>query len=146
MKRRWALGFAVLATALWLWFIYSRSAKPAVVSHEESTAVLGLFQRVLPFLDLFLVRKLAHFIEYFILGALLWLDWRLSARGTMLLPLGVGLLAAGADEYLQTFIPGRSGQISDVLLDFCGVAAAIVLAQLLWRRKERGAHANGSET
>lgn len=145
MRRRWALGLSVLATILWLWFIYARSAKPAVVSHAESEAVLGLLDGLLPFLDLHFVRKLAHFAEYFILGGLLWLDWRLLGRGPLLLPLGLGLAAAGADEYLQTLIPGRSGQISDVLLDFSGVAAAVILAQLLWRRKERKTHANRPE-
>ena len=82
-----------------------------------------------------LVRKLAHFTEYFILGGLLYLDWRLLNRGRVILPLGAGLIFAAADEYLQTFIPGRGGEILDTLLDFCGVAAAFTAALLLRRRR-----------
>lgn len=138
-KRR--LAPALAATVLWLCFIYARSAQPASVSHEESSAVLGLMQRVLPFANMLLVRKLAHFIEYAVLGALLWLDWRLLARGRILLPLGAGLLFAAGDELLQTFIPGRSGEPLDVALDFVGVCAAVLLAQYIRRRKERSCRA-----
>lgn len=136
MKRFCKPGLALLATALWLWFIYARSAQPAAVSHEESGAVLGLLRRVLPFVDMLLVRKLAHFTEYAVLGALLWLDWRLLGRDGLLLPLGAGLLFAAGDELLQTFIPGRSGELLDVLLDFSGVLAAVLPARLIRKRKE----------
>ena len=136
MKRFCKPGLALLATALWLWFIYARSAQPAAVSHEESGAVLGLLRRVLPFVDMLLVRKLAHFTEYAVLGALLWLDWRLLGRDGLLLPLGAGLLFAAGDELLQTFIPGRSGELLDVLLDFSGVLAAVLPARLIRTRKE----------
>ncbi|MBR6119679.1 MAG: VanZ family protein [Oscillospiraceae bacterium] len=136
MKRFCKPGLALLATALWLWFIYARSAQPAAVSHEESGAVLGLLRKVLPFVDMLLVRKLAHFTEYAVLGALLWLDWRLLGRDGLLLPLGAGLLFAAGDELLQTFIPGRSGELLDVLLDFSGVLAAVLPARLIRKRKE----------
>lgn len=136
MKRFCKPGLALLATALWLWFIYARSAQPAAVSHAESGAVLGLLRRVLPFVNMLLVRKLAHFTEYAVLGALLWLDWRLLGRDGLLLPLGAGLLFAAGDELLQTFIPGRSGELLDVLLDFSGVLAAVLPARLIRKRKE----------
>ncbi len=137
MKRFWKLGLALLATALWLWFIYARSAQSAVVSDRESGAVLELLRKLVPFVNMLLVRKLAHFTEYAVLGALLWLDWRLLGRGRLLLPLGAGLLFAAADEFLQTFIPGRSGEVLDVLLDFSGVLAAVLLARLIRNRKEK---------
>ena len=137
MRTRWKLWLALTATALWLWFIYARSAQPAAASHDESVAVLDQALRFLPGLTLYALRKLAHFTEYFILGALLLQDWRLLDRGTVLLPLGAGLLFAAADEILQTCIPGRSGQLSDVLLDFAGVALAVGLLLLpLLCRKE----------
>ena len=129
MKRNWKLLSALVVTGLWLWFIYARSAKPADVSDGD------LLIRLFPFINMKIVRKLAHFTEYFILGGLLYLDWRLLNRGRVILPLGAGLIFAAADEYLQTFIPGRSGEILDTLLDFCGVAAAVTAALLLRRRR-----------
>ena len=144
MKTKWKLIAALTATALWLCFIYSRSAQPASVSHEESTLVLDLLQKISPGLTLLIVRKLAHFTEYFILGGLLYLDWRLLGRGRVLLPLAAGLIAAAADETLQTFVPGRSGEVRDVMLDFAGVAAAVGVLLLLRRRRERKRHGSGS--
>ena len=135
MKRNWKLLSALVVTGLWLWFIYARSAKSADVSDEESGVGLDFLIRLFPFINMKIVRKLAHFTEYFILGGLLYLDWRLLNRGRVILPLGAGLIFAAADEYLQTFIPGRSGEILDTLLDFCGVAAAVTAALLLRRRR-----------
>ena len=133
MKKGWKLALSLVATALWLWFIYSRSLQNADVSDAESGAVLGFLERFFPFLDMFLVRKLAHFTEYFILGALLYLDWRLLTKGSLWLPLAASLLFAASDELLQTRVPGRSGQLSDVLLDFCGAALAVCVLYLFSR-------------
>ena len=137
MKPKWKLIAALIATALWLWFIFARSARSAELSRQESGAVLEWLRKLLPFLTVHTVRKLAHFIEFFILGALLWTDWRLLRRGPILLPLGFSLLAASADELLQTRFPGRSGEVRVVLLDFAGAAAAILLCLLLSRIRRR---------
>lgn len=140
MRKRWKLWLALAATGLWLWFIYARSAQPADISGAESEDVLEFLLRFFPFLTLHAVRKLAHFTEFFILGGLLYLDTWLLGRPSLPLSLGVGLLAAGADEYLQTFIPGRSGELRDVLLDLLGVAVGAAAALLLRRRKEARNH------
>ena len=86
MKRPNKLCFALLATVLWLCFIYARSAQPAAASHAESSAVLTPLAKLLPFLSMLMVRKLAHFIEFAVLGALLWLDWRLLGRTSFYRP------------------------------------------------------------
>lgn len=136
MKRKWKLLLALAVTVLWLWFIYSRSLSNGEASHEESSAILEGLKRFLPFLNTKLVRKGAHIFEFFVLGCLLYLDWRLIGRGRVLLPLGAGLVFAAADEFLQTFVPDRSGEVLDVVIDFCGVAAGVGAALLLRRWKE----------
>ena len=136
MKSKWPLLLALAATGLWLWFIYARSAQPAELSHLESEGVLELLLRLFPFLTLHFVRKLAHFVEYFILGGLLYLDWSLLGKPSLLPAAGTGLLAAAGDEFLQTFVPGRSGEVADVLLDLFGVVVGAGLLLLLRKRKE----------
>ena len=128
---RWMLVGSMILTVLWVWFILSRSAKPASESSEESGWVLELMRRLIPGIGMYTVRKLAHFTEFAILGVLLWADCRLWENCLWLAPLAMGLTVSAADEYFQTFIPGRSGQLSDVLLDFSGVLAAVLLANLL---------------
>ncbi len=98
-----------------------------------------------------LVRKLAHFAEFALLGFLssglvaylnrrkhwikLWLEW--------LIPLAFGLLYAISDEVHQIF-SDRGASAKDVLIDFAGVLAGVLFMRvILWvsrsckRRRER---------
>ena len=146
MKSKYRLVLSLIATALWLWFIFARSLRDANASDAESGAVLELIRKLLPFVTMHGVRKLAHFTEFFILGGLLFLDWRLWGRGGLWLPPAVGIAAAAADEFLQTSVPGRSGQLSDVLLDFSGIACAGLIGLLFSRRKEKKTGGRRKET
>ena len=141
-RRRRFLVLALLATAGWLWFIFACSAQPADVSTRESDWALELVRIIQPRMSSIAIRKLAHFLEFFILGSMLWTDWRLLGRGTVFLPLSAGLLCAALDEFLQTFVSGRAGQLTDVLIDFSGVVLATLLLCLLlrcrrWRRASK---------
>ena len=51
----------------------------------------------------------------------------------------IGTIWAVLDEFLQTFIPDRSGQVSDVLLDAFGVFCGFLLVQLILclRRRQK---------
>ena len=134
MTRRrvfWAL------TALWLLFIWGHSLMPASVSKEESHHWLALLQTWLPWLTDYLIRKAAHFTEYAVLGALLF--GAADTRYGLWFPPCFGVLAALADETVQLFAAGRSGQVSDVWLDLAGFLAGWILIALisLIRKKRR---------
>ena len=76
------------------------------------------------------VRKTAHITEFFLLGALFLLRFRLYGAGNMraaLYSASACLFLAVFDEYHQTFIPGRYGCLEDVLVDFFGVVSGILL-------------------
>ena len=139
--RIWLRAAALAVTAAWIAFILLRSMKSGPQSHAESTAVRGFLARLLPRIDHHLLRKSAHFLEYLVLGGLLAADFRLFGRRSLLPPMGCGLLVAASDELLQRFVPARSGELMDVLLDFSGVAAGCLLlagaAALRRRRKGR---------
>jgi VanZ family protein len=91
------------------------------------------------------IRKSAHFTEYFIFSLLLLHALRAGRRDFGLRwALIVILIVAGyaaLDEFHQSFVPGRGPAVSDVLLDTTGGAAAQLLVALavLWRgiRKQR---------
>lgn len=55
----------------------------------------------------------------------------------------LGVLYAASDEFHQLFVPGRSGQLSDVCIDASGVLLGVLVALLVWRavvrRRERAA-------
>lgn len=79
------------------------------------------------------VRKTAHAAEYAVLGMLLFgacYQMKEQWKKTAVLSWGVGTFYAATDEIHQLFVPGRSGQISDVLLDSSGVAAGVIFLLL----------------
>ncbi len=70
-----------------------------------------------------IIRKLAHFYNFFIVGALLGamhINIRENCKRALLWAT-FGLLIGIADETLQRFVPGRSSEIGDVVVDFSGV-------------------------
>ena len=81
----------------------------------------------------FIIRKIAHITEYFIL-TLLYL-WSLRkypgfSRKKALLTAGVlAFLYAVTDEYHQTFISGREGRARDVGIDSLGVCLAAIFSR-----------------
>jgi VanZ family protein len=77
-------------------------------------------------LDLIL-RKIAHAAEYALL-TLLW-AWALRPATRWNVPAAalVAIVYAVSDEYHQTFVEGRSGTVTDVLIDAAGVTIAIAL-------------------
>lgn len=143
-----------LALVLYLCMVYGHSMMPAHISSGESGAVLGLLRRSIGVLGLdgemltqHMVRKAAHFTEYVGVGILLWgnlgaerrcLAWREGTRVCLMERAALAVLAIPfADETIQLFVAGRSGQISDVWLDMAGAAAGLLAAWLLARRKEK---------
>ena len=82
-----------------------------------------------------IIRKLAHFSEYALLGLFLTLHIRqIQKRTRVVLPWlwawGVGTLYAASDELHQGFVAGRGPSIFDVMIDSSGVIAGVLL--LIW--------------
>lgn len=79
-----------------------------------------------------IVRKLAHLTEFTILGSLLYtILRRYITYGTVIKTIGLGMLIASLDEFIQLFSPGRSSQISDILIDTVGVVIGILIVKLV---------------
>ena len=80
----------------------------------------------------FPVRKTAHATEYAILGCLLTnLCLSLSMRKAYMWGWLMGSAYAATDEFHQLFVPGRSGQITDVMLDSVGCLVGCLLTCLI---------------
>lgn len=94
------------------------------------------------------VRKTAHATEYAILGILaagVCIPTSVRKSGgraapgknrnsrsvkigrELLLPWGIAAVYAATDEFHQLFVPGRSGQLSDVILDSTGALAGLLI-------------------
>ena len=74
------------------------------------------------------VRKLAHFGEFTVLGFWFTLCLRVYTRHYIRhisWPLLLGLLIADADELIQLHVAGRSSSVRDVWIDFGGVCTGV---------------------
>ena len=89
----------------------------------------------------FLIRKLAHVTEYAIFSLLLYHSFaarhpkRWSARSA-LGALLVAALFSLADEYHQSFVPGRTASVKDCGIDTAGALFGIAL--LYWGKRLEG--------
>lgn len=83
----------------------------------------------------FIVRKTAHFAIYAILGVLSVLNTvtleKISLAKRFIISALFCLVYAISDEIHQLFVPGRSGEIRDVLIDFTGALIGILFTMLL---------------
>jgi len=81
-----------------------------------------------------IIRKCGHLTEYFILSMLILRGIRAGEKGlhprwalvTILIIAGYAAL----DEYHQSFVPGRTAAVGDVLIDTSGGIAAQIVASL----------------
>ena len=80
------------------------------------------------------IRKAAHMTEYAILG---WLAFAFSGtfekrqKVHYIAALGFAFCYASTDEFHQLFIPGRSGQFTDVCIDTAGAVIGLLLLAIL---------------
>ena len=84
------------------------------------------------------VRKSAHFTLYFILGILVFLfvkEFTVISYKVVLISVIVVLLYSISDEVHQLFVPGRSGEVLDVMIDTMGGFISCNILYLIYRRK-----------
>ena len=128
--------YGALALAVLL-FIFSNSLRNGEESMNQSSFFVTIFQAIfdpnknMPLDDVtYIVRKLAHFTEFFILGLtttmfLYHLGKEINKRN-YILPFFICLLSASIDEFIQNFT-GRTSSGVDVIIDFSGSSLAIAI-------------------
>ena len=120
---------------LWTLFIWGHSLVPGVGSSAESGRFVDLLYGAFVRLGItdrslmtFLVRKAAHFSEYAVLGfSAHGLFRSLPAQGRARWCVCLFALVPVIDESIQLFTPDRSGQVTDVLLDLCGMLFGVIV-------------------
>ncbi|HWR05594.1 VanZ family protein [Sporomusa sp.] len=147
--------FSLLFLCGWMLLIIWFSAQPAAQSKDMSgmvvqalvnmvTALLPVAQSVkeqqmlIQYLHS-MVRKAAHGANYFVLGVLAYQTFRLNTgikkQGWLA---GVILFCAAfaaLDELHQVYVPGRSGELRDVMIDSGSAIVGILLCWAIGRGK-----------
>lgn len=120
---------------LWLGVIWTLSGEPFSAAHTSRwlDPVLRLLFPGLSPADLrtvhALVRKTAHFVEFFVLGALLYRALRRGRPPAWQARLALGAVALAAlwalvDEFRQSLVPDRTASLLDCVIDATGAAAS----------------------
>ena len=152
--KRHSIVLSLLLVLAVMVMIYCFSAQTGEESGSLSGRITGWLLRVLipdfetmepdvqqNLKDIFglVIRKLAHFSEYALLGFSLYLHiTQLQKKWSVRLPLlwawGIGTLYAASDEFHQSFVGGRGPAVTDVLIDSAGVIAGVLLMVWILRR------------
>lgn len=139
MKKHYKLAIVLF----WMILIYYFSQQTVYESIRLSNVATMVFTDIL---ELFfpdyvfdeeyihhIVRKIAHFTIYFILGIMVsWLINVGNSKGkrSIFIAAVCCLVFAISDETLQLFIYGRGAQVTDVLIDISGASLGIFLVYL----------------
>lgn len=147
----------ITLTALMIAFVFIHSLLPATVSDQESEGVLDFIYNILTSIGInaeinnHIIRKLAHFTEFTALGMMLtscaYSFNRFKPYKYSVHIFFAGLCTAVIDETIQLFVEGRSGQITDVLLDFSGIVtgtAIMILFYIIYIRIRKRKNESGS--
>lgn len=142
------LGVATMKKVIYLFlslsvmvFIFGNSMMDAVDSNSESKFLTAFVQYILALLGFqvplaelhHVIRKCAHFTEFALQSffvAKTLAAFRVRRQTWLAYALLIGLLTAVVDENIQLYSIGRSGQVTDILLDFSGTVAGIIMAML----------------
>ena len=134
-----------IALLFWMGLIFYMSNQPGDVSSKQSGLVLKLFQFIgidlnneLSELATFIVRKTAHFTEYFILYFLSInvMKCYLNIKNAIFYSFIFSFFYACTDEIHQYFIPGRAMAFRDVLIDSAGALLAMIIVKIKINKKK----------
>ena len=149
MKRRKIISWSLVL--IWMGVIFFFSAQ----SRSESSALSGgLTEKIIAFIQYFnshialqvsalesILRTNAHFIVYSILGSLILNALHLGKTtpyiSQSIVAWTISILFAISDEIHQHFVPGRSAQVIDVLVDSAGALAGILFFLLIINLKTK---------
>ena len=136
-------------TVLFVVFIFSNSFQTASVSSQSSARVLAFlnsvceFINIKPFFTQKIVRTLAHFCEFGLLGVLstiTYLSYFAVKAKTLEFSLATVFCTALIDECIQLFSDGRAFQFSDIIIDvsggLLGLVGTFLIAFLINNRKK----------
>ncbi|OOM16532.1 VanZ family protein [Clostridium saccharobutylicum] len=147
----------ILLCIFWMGFIFYMSSNNGEISHEQSTKVVDLIENKASSQNFnvttntnkktvqtqqikdnkldYIVRKNAHAFMYMVLAILvsgMFFNFNKKGKGILIYILFICLLYAVTDEFHQSFVPGRTSLVSDILVDFGGALIGLTLFYLMY--------------
>jgi VanZ family protein len=144
-----------IATGLWLGLIVVESTDSLSAAHTSRylyPLFHFLFKMKLARFEVLhhYLRKMGHFVGYFMLSLFMFASWRATLRqpsgprwaaGWAGIAFFMATFVASMDEWHQTYLPSRTGTLRDVVLDgSAALVAQIVIFLWLRSRSRAGNH------
>ncbi|MFT8348172.1 VanZ family protein [Clostridium saccharoperbutylacetonicum] len=146
---------SILLCILWMGFIFYMSSNNGQISHDQSTKVVSAIEdtksklqnqfenkttndkaRIAEEYELdHIIRKNAHGFMYMILGVLVsnaFFIYNQRGKTSIIHIMFICLLYAVTDEFHQSFVPGRTSLVSDVLVDLAGAIIGMALFYIFY--------------
>lgn len=139
----------ILLCVIWLGIIFYNGTRQGEVSQRSSKEVIKIVSRVMSipsattditsikFSDVnFYVRKNAHFFQYLILSILICAavrQFKLYRSSEIFLVLFLFLLFPVIDEFIQKYIPGRTSNTFDIIIDFSGGILGMLIFNIYYK-------------
>lgn len=147
--KKYKTMFSWLLVILWMLLIFNLSHQPVEKSNSLSKGITKIIietvEKLAPTKELNLsilnhiVRKNAHFLAYLVLGVLLIKGLEIigiTGRKAIFTGILIAVIFAISDEVHQLFVPGRGGQLKDVLIDSAGAIVGVFIYKGLYLLKK----------
>lgn len=119
-----------------MFLIFLMSSFDATESTNQSNFIVNIITNIFKIENIellsFIIRKLAHFTEYLILGLLVAnMFTKNNINNLYLISIILCIIYATSDEIHQLFVPGRACQLRDILIDSIGSITGVYLYKLI---------------
>ena len=123
----------LILVIIWMTIIFIMSSFNSTESSSQSNFIVDIVANIFHITNTstlsIIIRKLAHYTEYLILGILV-MNLNNNKSKSIYLSIIICLLYAISDDFHQFFVPGRSCQILDIAIDFLGSLTGIFIYKL----------------
>lgn len=124
----------LLLLIIWMTFIFTMSSFNDIQSSNQSNIIVNFIIYIFKInnkeLVSLIIRKLAHFNEYLILG-ILTNNYNKKANISII----ICFIYAITDELHQILVPGRSCQLLDIIIDTLGAIVGIYILNIIRKIK-----------
>ena len=125
---------SITLVIMWLLIVYFLSAEPSSVSSNTSGKFVNIVLKII-YGTSNVNQARIDIITLYTLGGILIFNLVMcyninSNRKKVMCAWFVGTIFAGLDEFHQYFVPGRSAELRDVLIDSLGICVGIILFNL----------------
>lgn len=124
------ISFIILGIIL-MGIIFLFSSYDAQSSSVQSQIIVDYINKYVP-VNSFYIRKLAHFSLFFILEMILYTGLKICmVKNPSLYSILIVTIYAISDELHQYFVPGRSCELRDMMIDTSGGLCALIIIKIL---------------